>query len=120
MGLIPQQTKAENKLKWGLTKNRMLGLVLTILISTALAKAVHKYLAIPFMIFCVAVFLYTQQKSPTNPKKQFIFGLRDYLKYLVSPKKYYGLNGEEYKLAQEQEEKNNEKKKGKAKNTAKE
>ena len=119
MGIIPKQTKAENKLMWGFTLNRMIGLLVTIMVSSILAKAVHRYLVVPFMIFCVIIYLFTQMKSPTNPKKKFISGLKEYALYLSAPKKYHGITGEEYELTMTMEEERNEKKTAKAKNTAK-
>jgi len=115
LGIIPKQTKAENKLMWGFTLNRMIGLLVTIMVSNILSKAVHRYLVIPFMVFCVGVFLITQLKSPTNPKKKFISGLKEYALYLSSPKTYYGITGEEYELTMTMEEERNEKKTAKAK-----
>lgn len=119
MGIMPKQTKAENKIKWGFTYKRVIGLMMTIGLASSLSSYVHKFLLIPFIIFCVAVFLFTQMKAPTNPKKIFIFGLRDYFFFLLAPKKYNGVNNNDYKQAIKLEEEKNEKKKKKAKNTSK-
>lgn len=120
MGIMPKQTKAENKLKFGLTLNRLIGLAVTIMMASILSRGVHKYLSIPFMIFCVLVYLFSQSKSPTNPKKNFITGLRDCFVYHTTPKKYYGVACDDYKQAIIIEEEKNEKKKKKAKNNTKE
>lgn len=119
MGIMPKQTKAENKLKFGLTLNRLIGLFITIMISTILSKAVHRYLTIPFMLVCVGVYLFSQSKSPTNPKKNFITGLKDCYLYILSPKKYYGVDCDEYKQALLIEEERNEKKKKQRKDSTK-
>lgn len=113
MGIMPKQTKAENKVKWGFTFKRLVGLMATIGLSSSLSKSVHKYLIIPFILFCVAVYLFSQKKAPTNPKKIFIIGLRDYFLFLLAPKKYYGVNNDDYKQAIKLEEEKNEKRKKK-------
>ena len=104
MGLIPKQTKAENKLKWGLTLNRMIGLMITVCVSTLFANLVHQKIKIPFMIVCVVIFLFSQSKAPTHPRKTFIQGLKSFYSYIFTPKKYAGVNCAEYSDIIEKEE----------------
>lgn len=97
MGLMPKQTKAEIKLAGRLTMKNFMGIVFVLFTSMIFAKLVHKDLQIPFMIFCVASFLFLTKKAPDNPKQPFWTGLISFFSFLVSRKIYISLHTKKYK-----------------------
>lgn len=108
MALMPKQTKAETKLMWGLTFNRFIGIVMTMMISMFFSEICATKLKIPFMIICVATYLVLNIKAPTNPKKPYYQGIGSFLLYLYRPKKYFSVNSAEYEKTIERERELNE------------
>ena len=97
MGLVPKQTKAEIKVSRGLTLYRMFGLIVTLILSAMVGSTfIYSKLLLPFIIFCVVVFLILTSKSPTNPNKSFYKGLIEFLSFKKNIKKFYGANSDEY------------------------
>ena len=109
MGYIPKTTKQKIKLFHGMSAQRVLiGLIvifMTFSILQALTSSLLMQLAVTVVV--VALYLILSGRSPSNPKRIFILGLVDYFLYIVSPKKMYGVNTEEYRTYKESEAKKN-------------
>lgn len=104
-GLVPSTTTAENKLKWGLTFQRLIFLVVTFMVSAQLATlVVHMWLQLVFPVFCAAVALWSTQRDPVNPTKKVWEGMTDYYYALwVQPKRFLSITGSAYALHREEE-----------------
>lgn len=112
MGLVPKQTKTEVKMSRGLTLYRMFGLIITLMFSAMFGSSfIYSKLLLPFIIFCVVVFLILTSKAPTNPNKSFAKGLWEFITFKKNTKRFYGANSEEYiKSVQHNENKKSKKK----------
>ena len=98
MGLVPKQTKTEVKISGGLTLYRTFGLIVTTMLAAMVGSTiVYSKLLLPFIIFCIAVYLILTSKSPSNPNKKFYKGLIEFLTFKKNVKKFYGTNTKEYK-----------------------
>lgn len=117
MGYIPKTTKQKIKLFHGMSAQRVLiGMfVLTVAFGVCSALTTNVLMQLLITAIILALYLILSGRSPSNPKKIFLFGLIDYLMYIVSPKKMYGVNTEEYKSYKESEAKKNVQKGRKAK-----
>lgn len=106
-GLVPSTTTAENKLKWGLTFQRLILLSITFIASAQIATlVVHLYLQLVFPIVCVIIAFMATQRDPINPNKKVWEGITDYYYSLwVQPKKYISITGSAYALHREEETK---------------
>ena len=97
MGLVPKQTKAENKAMFGMSMQKMIGLVMVISCSSYAGQfVVNRYLTIPFIIGCVIIYLQLYRPMPTNPKKTVFYGLSCWLRELGSPQHYASIIGSAY------------------------
>lgn len=97
MGLIPKQTKAENKGMFGLGMYKMLGLMSVIVFSSNAGQIlVNRYLTIPFTIGCVVIFWQLYKPLPTNPKKTTFYGLSRWMADRSCPRYYASIVGYAY------------------------
>lgn len=104
MALMPKKTKSDIKLPWGLTMNKLIGIVGSIMIGFMFSSAVHKWLQIPFVIFCVIAFLVLSRKSKHNPAQSYYKGILIFFQYLARRKKFETMNGTEYVRTVQKEE----------------
>lgn len=120
MGLIPKQTKAENKAFMGLSMKNIYGLIITIILSGTLGQSiVHTKLIILFYICNIAIFLWLNTADPIYPKRTLWKGIVLWLQSRMKPKYYRSLIGntflKSYKESQlERIDKNGKSKKDKA------
>ena len=111
MGLVPKQTKTEVKISRGLTLARAFGLIVTLILSAMLGSSlVYSKLLVPFIIYCVLVYVILTSKCPTNPNKSFYKGLLEFLSFKKNIKSFYGANSEEYNKSVERTESKKKKK----------
>jgi hypothetical protein len=96
MALVPKQTKAETKLMWGLTFNRVFGLVGSMMLGLFFGSICHRSLKIPFALFCVGAFLFLGKKAPTNAKKKYWQGITGFFNYVFRRRRFYSLHSYEY------------------------
>lgn len=92
MGLVPKQSKADTKIHKSFTMVRIVGLIITILLSSAISKVCSPVLSLLFIIFCAVTFLILSSKAPDNKTKSFFGGIKAWLKYLIFSKKLYGIS----------------------------
>jgi hypothetical protein len=89
MGLIPKQTKAENKGMFGMSMNKLMGLMMVMSCSSYAGQyLINRYLTIPFIIGCVVIFWQLYKPMPTNPQKTVFYGLTCWLMDMGSPRYY--------------------------------
>ena len=109
MGMIPKRTKTNQQFSLGIfnvTLGRIIGLVVTVMISSAFTSGMTKAMAICFIAFSVVSYLFLTKRAPSDPTKLYWQGLIDFLLYLVFPKTYYSHESKEFKItAQRKEEK---------------
>lgn len=98
MGLVPKQSKADTKIHKSFTMVRIVGLIITILLSSAISKVCSPVLSLLFIIFCAVTFLILSSKAPDNKTKSFFGGIKAWLKYLIFSKKLFG-NSHKYVIA---------------------
>ncbi|GAB5083120.1 hypothetical protein Osc1_22980 [Hominimerdicola sp. 21CYCFAH17_S] len=92
MGLVPKQSKADTKIHKSFTMVRIVGLIITILLSSAISKVCAPILSLVFIILCAVTFLILSSKAPDNKTKSFFGGIKAWLKYLIFSKKLYGIS----------------------------
>ena len=98
MGLIPKTTHAENKMGFGLNMNTFMGVVMALLLGSSLGSSyVHAYFRLPFMLFCVGIYLYMNRPAPQNPKKKIWQGFYLWIRRLTNPAFYLCIIGYAYK-----------------------
>ncbi len=94
MGLVPKTTKTESKAVFGLTMKRMIGLVMTMMLSYFVGQAlVYRALLVPFIISCMVIYLVLGISAPNNPKKTLMQGLGAWMKDSTRPKRYLSIIG---------------------------
>jgi len=93
-GLVPKTTNAENKLMWGLSYPRVMGLVFTLVITTNMNQYfIHTYLQ-PFYIFVnLGFYFLLTRKDVINPKKLMAQGLMSFILQSLEPKHYLSVLG---------------------------
>ncbi len=108
MALVPKQTKAETKLMWGLTFNKVIGLVGSMMLGLFFGSICHRTLKIPFALVCVGVFLFLNKKAPTNAKQKYWQGIIRFFSYITHRKRFYSLQSYEYEKTIKKEAERNE------------
>lgn len=99
-GLVPKTTSAENKLMWGMTYQRLLGFVMTLVLSANMGTAlVHTYLQPLYIIANIGFYFVLTRKDVTNPNKLLAQGLVSFVLSSVEPKKYMSIIGSAYAKA---------------------
>lgn len=97
MGLVPKQTKAENKGMFGMSMYKMIGLMLVISCSDYFGQdLVNRYLNVPFIIGCAVIYLLLGRPMPTNPKVMLWRGLLNFVTNARSPEHYASIIGYAY------------------------
>ena len=67
MGVVPKKTKAEQRIFRHINLTKIIGLIVTLMVSSQLANImVSPKLGIPFIIFCSVTVSYTHLTLPTN------------------------------------------------------
>ena len=93
-GLVPKTTSAENKLMWGLSYPRVLGLVFTLVITTNMNKYfIHTYLQPIYIFTNLGFYFLLTRKDTINPKKLMAQGLLSFVLQLLEPKRYLSILG---------------------------
>lgn len=65
MGVVPKKTKAEQRIFRHINLTKIIGLIVTLMVSSQLANImVSPKLGIPFIIFCSVIFLIMSEKAP--------------------------------------------------------
>lgn len=113
-GLIPKNTKSENKIFNSITQQRVMGFILTLAIGKIFSSIMPEKLSLFFIAFCGIEFIVLTMRSPINPTKKFYQSLIDYIGFKSQPVLQYGVCSEEYqnylKSQRERSEKSNDKK----------
>lgn len=98
MGMVPKSTKSETRILNALSFQKVIGFVVVLMLSTSIApKLFGNKLGILFTVFACVVYIICMIKSPTDPKKLFIIGLKEWLKFKYLAKDIYGESSQEYK-----------------------
>lgn len=100
MGLVPKRARSDVRMHKSFTLQRLLGLVITVVIATALSTIVVDRLKIWFILFLIANYMILSGKSVENENKSFHTGLKQWLSYRFKHKVMYGDSNEQ---VQEQE-----------------
>lgn len=109
MGLIPKQTKAENKGMFGMGMYKMMGLMFVITFSSYAGQfLINRYLTIPFILGCVVIYWQLDKPLPTNPKKTYLYGLSRWLTDRSSPRYYASVIGYAYQQSRDEQNKENQ------------
>ncbi|MEI8201267.1 MAG: hypothetical protein WCG21_14505 [Eubacteriales bacterium] len=96
-GLVPKTTSAENKLMWGLSYPRVLGLVFTLVITTNMNQYfIHTYLQPIYIFINLGFYFLLTRKDVINPKKLIAQGLLSFVLQLLEPKRYLSILGSAY------------------------
>lgn len=111
MGMIPKKTKSDIKIWHNLSLFKVIGFIMTIMITFVLSGVIFSGGALQtlFVFSCGLIYIVCNLKSPTNPNKIFLFGLIDFLKFIVGAKTIYGNQSEEYKYFKERTSENEKK-----------
>jgi hypothetical protein len=100
MGLVPKCIKEENKMMFGLSYNRLMGLIITLMMGVSMGNAyVHAWLHIPFVIACILFYLVLNLKVPQNPNRRIWQGLTLWILHLFTPHIYLSVIGYAYEEA---------------------
>ena len=98
MGLIPKNVCEETKMIFGLSYFRLMGLIITIMMSISLAdNYVHSWFHIPFIIFCVVMYAVMNFKAPHNPKRRVWQGFAQWISNIFTKQRYLSVIGYAYK-----------------------
>jgi len=93
-GLVPKTTSAENKLMWGLSYPRVLGLVFTLVITTNMNQYfIHTYLQPIYIFINLGFYFLLTRKDAINPKKLMAQGLLSFVLRILEPKRYLSILG---------------------------
>lgn len=110
MGLVPKKARSDIKLYKSFTIQRVLGLIITIVIATALSNIVVERLRILFIIFLVINFLVLSGKSVEDGNKPFYVGLKQWISYRLKHKSMYGDNNERVQTIERSKEREKQRK----------
>lgn len=103
MGLVPKSTKSDVKFFAGLTIGKIMGIFICggagMLFGTFMSGGKQILLSLVF----IGIFLIATSKAPSNPKITFFQGLKNWLRFIFSRKRYYGQYSEEYKELERRE-----------------
>jgi hypothetical protein len=100
MGLVPKAIKEENKQIFGASLNLLLGFMVTLLLSNSIGNtSVHSWFRVPFIIYCLAIYVLLNFKAPGNPKKHVWQGMIIWFVDLSSPRKFLSIVGYAFKEA---------------------
>lgn len=95
MGLVPKKARSDVRLHKTFTLNRVMGLIITIVITTVLVGIVVPKLQLLFYVFMTIAYLILSGKSPENKDKAFYIGLKQWLGYKFKHKTMYGDTNEQ-------------------------
>ena len=96
MGVVPKKTKAEQRIFRHINLTKIVGLIVTLMVSSQLANImVSPKLGIPFIIFCSVIFLIMSGKSPSDPCKSFAEAWLEGLRFLMTNKTLHKHQGGE-------------------------
>lgn len=105
MGLVPKCIKEETKMDFGLSLYRLMGLLITFMLSVTLAEQyVHSWFNFPFIVTCIIYYLILNLPAPNNPKRSLWQGLFLWLIRLFTPISYMSIIGYAYAEAQQGKE----------------
>lgn len=98
MGMIPKKIKSENKVSKSFSFANLVGIFVSMLFGYAVGQLIvyPSLLALAFIPFCVGIYLIASSKCKTNPKKTFIQGLIDFIRFQKNNKVFYGEKSKEY------------------------
>lgn len=103
MGLVPKATKAENKMAFGLSFVRLMGFVMTLMLSVSVGDSyVHTSFRLLFTIFCCVMYLILNLPAPHNPKRRIWNGMLLWLSSKSTPHVYQSMIGFAYKEVQDE------------------
>lgn len=97
MGMIPKTTKAETKAVFGMTMQRLMGAMFTMMASFMIGRVfVHSSLNTVFIIVCLGLYFLLNTSAPGNPRKRLWQGLILFIKDRMSPRYYLSIIGYAY------------------------
>ncbi len=97
MGMIPKTTKTETKAVFGMTMQRLMGAVMTMVASFMIGRIfVHSSLNTLFIVVCVGMYFLLNASAPGNPRKRLWQGLILFIKDRMSPRYYLSIIGYAY------------------------
>lgn len=104
MGMVPKETKAQNKQVLNLSLNMIFGIIMTMMLSQSFGNIlVHPKLNLPFMIVCIALYLLVNRPAPNAPNRKLWQGWLIWMSRIFRRKKYKSIIGYEYMEAKHAE-----------------
>lgn len=115
MGMVPKSTKSETRILNAISFSKVVGFVAVLMLSIMIAPIIFdsKVMSVLFCIFADVVYILCVVRSPTDPNKMFIIGLKEWLKFKTLAHDIYGESSQEYISYKEMTKKNEELKKNK-------
>lgn len=107
-GIVPKQTKSETRLLRRFSAQRFFGLLFTFLVSMLIGIIIGGMMRYVFVVFCLLEYMICTSNSFSDPKKNFVGGLIDFLRYALHKKTFYGPSNAECQKYLEKEEKKRE------------